>query len=105
VGFKQSTCPKGNPDAQKQHAEKKAERERANMQKQVRRLQGAVDVSVDDVVSDEENAEQSRCMLPPHVSSFLPLSNPELSPEVFPKFLGTVCYDLSHDSETPTVRA
>jgi hypothetical protein len=42
----------------------------------------AVDVSVDEVVSDEENAEQSRCLLPPHVSSNLPLSNPELSPEV-----------------------
>jgi hypothetical protein len=103
VGCKPSTCPKGNPDAQKEHAERKAERERANMQKQVRRLQGAVDVSVDEVVSDEENAEQ--CLLPPNVSSNLPLSNPELSPEVFPKFLGTVCYDLSHDSETPTVHA
>jgi hypothetical protein len=100
VGCKPSTCPKGNPDAQKEHAERKTERERANMQRQPRRLQGAVDVSVDEVVSDEENAEQ--CLLPPNVPSNLPLSNPELSPEVLPKFLGTVCYDLSHDSETPT---
>ena len=91
---KPSTCPKGNPDAQKEHAARKAERERANMQKQVRRLQGVVDVSVDEVVSDEENAEQSRCLLPPHVSSNLPLSNPELSPEVFHNFWAlsvTIC--------------
>jgi hypothetical protein len=100
VGCKPSTCPKGNPDAQKEHAERKTERERANMQRQPRRLQGAVDVSVDEVVSDEENAEQFP--LPPNVPSILPLSNPELSPEVLPKFLGTVCHDLSHDSETPT---
>jgi hypothetical protein len=63
VGCKPLTCPKGNPDAQKEHAERKAER--ANMQKQVRRLQGAVDVSVDEVVSDEENLNSHGvCCLP-----------------------------------------
>ena len=55
---KASTCPNGNQDAQQKHAAKKAERERANPQRQ--------------------------CLLPP---------------ELFPKFLGTVHYDLSYELE------
>jgi hypothetical protein len=47
VGCKPSTCPNGNPDAQKEHPAKKAERERANSHRQVRRLQGACNVSND----------------------------------------------------------
>jgi hypothetical protein len=47
VGCKPSTCPKGDQAAQKEHADRKAER-----------------------------------------------NNPELSPEVFPKFLETVIYNL-----------
>jgi hypothetical protein len=58
VGCKASTCPNGNQDAQQKHAAKKAERERANPQRQ--------------------------CLLPP---------------ELFPKFLGTVHYDLSYELE------
>ncbi len=57
VGCKPSTCPNGNPDAQKEHAAKQAERERANAHRQVRRLQGACNVSDDEAVSDEENAQ------------------------------------------------
>ncbi len=57
VGCKTSTCPKGDPAAQKEHADRKAER-----------------------------------------------NNPELSPEVFPNFLGTVVYDLPHADE-PSERA
>jgi hypothetical protein len=55
VGCKPSTCPNGNPDAQKEHAAKQAERARANANRQVRRLQGACNVSEDEAVSDEEN--------------------------------------------------
>ena len=86
----------------KRSTQRKAERERANLQRQVRRLQGALNVSDDEAVTDEENAE--KCLSPPHVSSNLPLNYHELSPEVFPKFLGTVCYNLSHNLETPTGR-
>jgi hypothetical protein len=57
VGCKPSTCPNGNPDAQKEHAAKQAERARANANRQVRRLQGACNVSEDEAVSDEENAQ------------------------------------------------
>ena len=57
VGCKPSTCPQGNPDAQKEHAAKQAERARANANRQVRRLQGAWNVSEDEAVSDEENAQ------------------------------------------------
>ena len=112
---KPSTCPNGNPGAQKAHAEKRAERERANLHRQVRRLQGAVNVSGDENVSEEENTEL--CLLSPLVSSNLPLSNLELSPgrcttsnlelspDVLPRILGTVCYDLPIDSQTPIERA
>jgi hypothetical protein len=103
AGCKPSTCPNGNPDAQKEHAAKKAERERANSHRQVRRLQGACNVSDDEAVSDEENAQL--CLLSPLASPNLLPSNLELSPEVFPKFLGTVCYELSHDLETPIEHA
>ena len=92
VGCKPSTCPNGNPDAQKEHAAKQAERARTNANRQVRRLQGACYVSEDEVFSDEENA-QVRLLSPPASPDSL-LSNPEFSPEVFPEFLGTVCYDL-----------
>jgi hypothetical protein len=103
VGCTQSTCPNGNPDAQKEHAAKQAERARANANRQVRRLQGACNVSEDEAVSDEENAQL--CLLSPLASPNSFLSNPELPLEVFPKFLGTICYDLSHDSETPIEHA
>jgi hypothetical protein len=42
-----------------QHADKKAERERANLQRQARRLQGAIDVTEDEAVSDEENCKKT----------------------------------------------
>jgi hypothetical protein len=58
VGFKPSLCPKGDPAAQKEHADRKTER-----------------------------------------------NNPDLSPEVFPKFLGTVVYDLPHADEPSAERA
>jgi hypothetical protein len=103
VGCKPSTCPNGNPDAQKEHAAKQAERARANANRQVRRLQGACNVSEDEAVSDEENAQV--CLLSPLASPNSFLSNPELPLEVFPKFLGTICYDLSHDSGTPIEHA
>jgi hypothetical protein len=104
VGCKPSTCPKGDPVSQKAHADKIAARERANSQKQVRRLQGACNVSDDEIFSsDEENAEH--CFSSLFSSPHLPLSNSELSPETFPTFLGTVCYDLAHDSDMPIERA
>jgi hypothetical protein len=58
VGCKPSTCPKGDPTAKKEHADKKAER-----------------------------------------------NNPDLSPEVFPKFWGTFVYDLPHADEPSAERA
>ena len=103
VGCKPSTCPKGNPDAQKEHAAKQAERARANAHRQVRRLQGACNVSEDEAVSDEENAEV--CLLSPLASPNSPLSDPKLPSEVLPKFLGTICYDLPHNPETPIAHA
>ena len=87
VGCKPSTCPKGDPDAQKELADKRAELEKANRQRVARRFQGAVDVSEDEAVSDEENDEI--CL----VSSHTPLTssrNPDLSSKVFPSFLGTI---------------
>ena len=75
VGCKPSTCPKGDPDAQKEHADKKADREKTNRQRAARRFQGAVDVSEDEAVSDEENDEIYL------VSSHMPLNssrNPDL---------------------------
>ena len=87
VGCKPSTCPKGDPDAQKELADKRAELEKANRQRVARRFQGAVDVSEDEAVSDEENDEI--CL----VSSHMPLTssrNPDLSSKVFPSFLGTI---------------
>jgi hypothetical protein len=71
VGCKPSTCPNGNPDAQKEHAAKQAERARANANRQV-------------------------CLLSPLASPNSLISDPELPSKVFPKFLGTICYDLSH---------
>jgi hypothetical protein len=47
AGCKPSTCPNGNPDAQKEHATKKADLERANSHRQARCLQGACNVSDD----------------------------------------------------------
>jgi len=97
VGCKPSTCPNGNPDAQKEHAAKIVERARANTDRQVCRFQGAVDVSKDEAVSDEENDEI--CL----VSSHMPLNsscNPDLSSKVSPNFLGTIvttcCMSMSH---------
>ena len=89
VGCKPSTCPKGDPDAQKELANKRAEIEKANRERAVRRFQGAVDVSEDEAVSvsDEENDEI--CL----VSSHTPLTssrNPDLSSKVSPRFLGTI---------------
>ena len=81
LGCKPSTCPKG----------------------EAARLQGEVDLKEHEAVSDEENAEQ--CLVSSHALPNLPRLNSELSPEVFPKFLGTVCYEFSHDHETPTERA
>lgn len=52
-----------------------------------RRFQGAVDVSEDEAVSDEENDEN--CL----VSSHTPLTssrNSDLSSKVSPRFLGTI---------------
>jgi hypothetical protein len=103
VGCKPSTCPNGNPDAQKEHAAKQAERARTNANRQVRRLQGACNVSQDEAVSDEENAQV--CLLSPLASPNSLLSDPALPSEVFPKFLGTICYDLSHNPETPIEHA
>jgi hypothetical protein len=103
VGCKPSTCPNGNPDAQKEHAAKKAERARANASRQVRRLQGACNVSEDEAVSDEENAQV--CLLSPPASPNSLLSDPELPSEMFPKFLGTICYDLPQNPETPIEHA
>ncbi len=85
MGCKQSTCPKGDPDAQKELADKKAEIEKVNRQRAAPRFQGALDVSEDEAVSDEENNEF--CL----VSSHMPLTssrNPDLSSKVFPSFLG-----------------
>ena len=87
VGCKPSTCPKGDPDAQKELANKRAEIEKANRERAARRFQGAVDVSEDEAVSDEENDEN--CL----VSSHTPLTssrNPDLSSKVSPRFLGTI---------------
>ncbi len=87
VGCKPSTCPKGDPDAQKELADKRAEDEKENRQRAARRFQGAVDVSEDEAVSDEENDEI--CL----VSSHMPLNssrNPKLSSKVSPSFLGTI---------------
>jgi hypothetical protein len=70
VGCKPSTCPNGNPDAQKEHAAKQAERARANANRQVCLLQGTCNVSDDEAVSHEEKAQA--CLLS-----------------------RTVCYDLS----------
>ena len=80
VGCKPSTCPNGNPDAQKEHAAKQAERARANAKRQV-------------------------CLLSPLASPNSLFSDPELPSEVFPKFLGTICYDLPHNPETPIAHA
>ena len=88
VGCKPSTCPKGDPAAQKEHADRQTEREKANALRAVRRIQGAVNVSEDEAVSDGENAEQ--CLVSSHVPPNFLRNNPELSPEVFPRFLGTV---------------
>ena len=97
VGCKPSTCPKGDPDAQKELADKRAEDEKENRQRAARRFQGAVDVSEDEAVSDEENDEI--CL----VSSHMPLNssrNPDLSSKVSPNFLGTIvttfCMSMSH---------
>ncbi len=56
VGCRPSTCPKGDPAVQKEFADKKAQRERANMQKHARRVQDVIDVSEDEAVfsSDTE---------------------------------------------------
>ena len=48
VGCKPSTCPKGDPDAQKELANKRAEIEKANRERAAQRFQGAVDVSEDE---------------------------------------------------------
>jgi hypothetical protein len=68
-----------------------------------RRFQGAVDVSEDEAVSDEENDEIYL------VSSHMLLNssiNPDLSPKVSPSFLGTIvttCHmSMSHQ---PSARA
>ena len=87
MGCKPSTCPKGDPDAQKELANKRAEIEKANRERAAQPFQGAVDVSEDEAVSDEENDEI--CL----VSSHAPLTssrNPDLSSKVFPNFLGTI---------------
>ena len=87
VGCKPSTCPKGDPDAQKELANKRAEIEKANRERAAQPFQGAVDVSEDEAVSDEENDEN--CL----VSSHTPLTsscNPDLSSKVSPRFLGTI---------------
>ena len=87
VGCKQSTCSKGDPDAQKELANKRAEIEKANRLRAARRFQGAVDVSEDEAVSDQENDEIYL------VSSHMLLNssiNPDLSPKVSPSFLGTI---------------
>jgi hypothetical protein len=88
TGCKPSTCPKGDPAAQKEHADRQAERERANAQRAARPFQGAVDVGEDEAVSDEENAEQ--CLMSSHVPPNLPRNNPELSPKCF-----LDCWELS----------
>ncbi len=56
-GLQAVDVPQWQPGCAKERAERKAERERANLQRQVRRLQGACNVSDDEAVSDEENAQ------------------------------------------------
>ena len=86
MGCKPSTCPKGDPDAQKELANKRAEIEKANRERAARRFQGAVDVSEDEAVSDEENDEI--CL----VSSHTPLtsSQSQFVIQSVSEFLGTI---------------
>ena len=72
-GLQAVDVPQWQPGCAKERAEGKAERERANLQRQVRRLQGACNVSDDEAVSDEENAQL--CLLSPLASLNLLLSD------------------------------
>ncbi len=57
-GCKPATCPKGNPGAQEEYADRKAARERENAQRQAHRFQGVIDLSEDEAVFDGENAQR-----------------------------------------------
>ena len=71
-----STCPKGNKEAQRKLAERRAEREAVNKEKAARRLrQGALNVSEDEASSEEETEE--RCVV--SQSSIFPSPSQQLS--------------------------
>jgi hypothetical protein len=72
VGCKPSTCPKGDPDAQKELADKKAELEKVNRQRAAHHFQG-----------------HEICLVSSHMT-LTSSRNPDLSSKVSQSFLGTI---------------
>jgi hypothetical protein len=89
TGCMPSTCPKGNKEAQRKMAERRAEREAVNKEKAARRLrQGALNVSEDEESSGEETEEQCVASQP----SPFP-SSPQQLPHSSVPMLGTIHYE------------